>query len=71
MENTYLAIVLGPLIAAVIAGLFGRQIGRVGTHTITILAVAVSCALSYEFQKAHQKEIFLVVLLDPISSVEV
>ncbi len=46
MENTYLAIVLGPLIAAVIAGLFGRQIGRVGTHTITILAVAVSCALS-------------------------
>ncbi|TDJ46853.1 MAG: NADH-quinone oxidoreductase subunit L [Gammaproteobacteria bacterium] len=46
MENTYLAIVLGPLIAAVIAGLFGRQIGRVGAHTITILAVAVSCALS-------------------------
>ncbi len=35
-----------PLVAAAIAGLFGRQIGRVGAHTVTIAAVAVSCALS-------------------------
>jgi len=35
-----------PLAAAAIAGLFGRQIGRVGAHTVTIAAVAASCALS-------------------------
>jgi NADH-quinone oxidoreductase subunit L len=35
-----------PLIAAAIAGIGGRVVGRVGAHTITILAVAVSCGLS-------------------------
>jgi len=46
MERLYLAIVLGPLIAAVIAGLFGRQIGRSGAHTVTILGVAASFLMS-------------------------
>ena len=46
MENIYLTIVLSPLIAAVIAGLFGRQIGRAGAHTLTILGVGLSCVLS-------------------------
>jgi NADH-quinone oxidoreductase subunit L len=46
MENLYLAIPLAPLLGAVIAGLFGKQIGRVGAHTVTILGVAVSFALS-------------------------
>jgi NADH-quinone oxidoreductase subunit L len=46
MENVYLAIVLAPLAAAVIAGLFGRQVGRAGAHTVTILGVGVSFALS-------------------------
>ena len=41
-----LAIALLPLAAAVLAGLFGRYLGRAGSHTITILGVAVSCALS-------------------------
>src|SRR6516225_2920887 len=44
--NLLLAIPLLPLAAAVIAGLFGRQIGRVGAHTVTILGVAASCVLS-------------------------
>src|SRR5437868_2285129 len=35
-----------PLIAAVLAGVFGRVIGRVGAHTVTIAGVAISCALS-------------------------
>jgi NADH-quinone oxidoreductase subunit L len=35
-----------PLIAAAIAGIGGRVVGRVGAHTVTILGVAVSCALS-------------------------
>jgi NADH-quinone oxidoreductase subunit L len=41
-----LAIPLLPLIASIVAGLFGRQIGRAGAHTATIAGVAVSCGLS-------------------------
>ncbi|MCL6619889.1 NADH-quinone oxidoreductase subunit L [Thermomonas hydrothermalis] len=39
-------IVLLPLLGSLLAGLFGRQIGRAGAHTVTILGVAISCALS-------------------------
>jgi len=46
MEKLYLAIPLAPLIGAIIAGLFGRQIGRAGAHTVTILGVAISFVLS-------------------------
>jgi NADH-quinone oxidoreductase subunit L len=41
-----LLIVLLPLLGSVIAGLFGRKVGRVGAHGATILGVAASCALS-------------------------
>ncbi|HLU62516.1 MAG TPA: NADH-quinone oxidoreductase subunit L, partial [Gammaproteobacteria bacterium] len=46
MENVYLGTVLAPLIAAIIAGLFGRQIGRAGAHWVTIIGVAISFVLS-------------------------
>jgi NADH-quinone oxidoreductase subunit L len=46
MESVYIAIVLAPLAAALLAGLFGRTIGRAGAHTVTILGVAISFALS-------------------------
>ena len=46
MEQVYLWVVLAPLIGAIIAGLFGRAIGRAGAHTATIAGVAVSFALS-------------------------
>jgi NADH-quinone oxidoreductase subunit L len=46
VEQTLLTIVLAPLAAAILAGLFGRYIGRAGAHTVTILGVALSCALS-------------------------
>jgi NADH-quinone oxidoreductase subunit L len=46
MEKLYLAIPLAPLIGALLAGLFGRQIGRAGAHTVTILGVAISFVLS-------------------------
>jgi NADH-quinone oxidoreductase subunit L len=46
MNTIHLAIVLAPLVAAVAAGLFGRTLGRAGSHTITILGVGLSCALS-------------------------
>jgi NADH-quinone oxidoreductase subunit L len=46
MQSIYLTIALAPLVAAIVAGLFGRIIGRAGAHSITIAAVALSCALS-------------------------
>jgi NADH-quinone oxidoreductase subunit L len=46
VENIYIAIVLAPLIAAAIAGLFGHRIGRAGAHWVTILGVGVSFVLS-------------------------
>ena len=47
-ENVLLLIVLAPLLGAILAGLFGRQIGRSGAHWVTILGVAVSCAFSVQ-----------------------
>ena len=44
--NILLVIALAPLLGSVIAGLFGKQVGRAGAHWVTILGVAVSCALS-------------------------
>jgi len=46
MTSLLLSIVLAPLIAAAIAGLFGKQIGRSGAHWVTILAVAYSFVAS-------------------------
>ncbi|WP_099019741.1 NADH-quinone oxidoreductase subunit L [Marinicella litoralis] len=46
MKTTLMVIAFAPLVAAAIAGLFGRQIGRVGAHTLTIAAVGLSCFLS-------------------------
>jgi len=46
MEQIYLAIVLAPLLGAIIAGLFGRQIGRAGAHWVTNIGVAISFVLS-------------------------
>jgi len=39
-------IALAPLFGAVVAGLFGRQVGRAGAHGVTITGVALSCVLS-------------------------
>jgi NADH-quinone oxidoreductase subunit L len=47
-QNTLLIIALAPLLGAIVAGLFGRQIGRAGAHWVTILGVAVSCGLSMQ-----------------------
>jgi len=45
-QNVLLLIALAPLFGAILAGFFGRSIGRAGAHTITILGVAISFALS-------------------------
>ena len=41
-----LVIALAPLAGAIIAGLFGKAIGRAGAHTVTTGSVAISFALS-------------------------
>lgn len=46
MENTYLTLALAPLLGAIIAGFFGRVLGRNATHTITILGVLISTVLA-------------------------
>ena len=46
LQTTLLLIVLAPLGGAVLAGFFRNQIGRVGSHTVTILGVALSFVLS-------------------------
>ena len=46
MKSLCLTIVLAPLIASMIAGLFGRVVGRKGAHWLTILGVTISFFLS-------------------------
>jgi len=46
VHGIHLTIVLAPLFAAIIVGLFGRQIGRASAHWLTILAVGLSFVLS-------------------------
>ncbi|KFN44726.1 NADH-quinone oxidoreductase subunit L [Arenimonas oryziterrae] len=41
-----LIIALAPLVGAVVAGFFGKQVGRTGAHAVTIAGVAISCLLS-------------------------
>src|SRR5262245_22228650 len=44
MKALYLVIALAPLAGALMAGLFGRALGRAGAHWATILSVALSFA---------------------------
>ncbi|MBI3524819.1 MAG: NADH-quinone oxidoreductase subunit L [Betaproteobacteria bacterium] len=47
MKTLYLIVPLAPLFGAIVAGLFGKAIGRSGAHSVTILGVAVSFVASY------------------------
>ncbi|MBI5936359.1 MAG: NADH-quinone oxidoreductase subunit L [Betaproteobacteria bacterium] len=42
MKSLYLLVPLAPLAGAVVAGLFGKTVGRRGAHTVTILGVLVA-----------------------------
>jgi NADH-quinone oxidoreductase subunit L len=46
MKTAYLIVPFAPLVGALIAGLFGRTIGRALSHTVTILGVLVSLIAS-------------------------
>ena len=46
LKTHLLLIVLAPLLGAILAGLFGRRIGRAGSHAVTIAGVGTSLVLS-------------------------
>jgi len=46
MKTVYILIVLAPLIGSILAGLFGKKIGRSGAHWSAITGVAISFILS-------------------------
>src|SRR5690606_25634833 len=46
MKTAYLLAAFAPLVGAIVAGLFGRQVGRAGAHWVTIIGVAISFAAS-------------------------
>src|SRR4249920_2367740 len=45
-QNLLLVVPLAPLVGAIVAGLFGKAIGRAGAHWITCIGVAISFAIS-------------------------
>lgn len=47
MEGIYLALVLSPLIGAVIVGLFGAYLGKTLSHLVAILGVFISTILAF------------------------
>ncbi len=46
MHSLYLTVPLAPLAGALIAGLFGKTIGRTASHVVTILGVAIALLAS-------------------------
>ena len=57
MQTLYLIVPLAPLFGAIVAGLFGKAIGRSGAHWVTSLGVAVaflvSCVIFQDVQAGH------------------
>ena len=47
-QNMLLAVPLAPLVGAIAAGLFGKQIGRKGAHWITCIGVAIALIISVQ-----------------------
>ncbi|MFH2212369.1 MAG: NADH-quinone oxidoreductase subunit L [Pseudomonadota bacterium] len=59
MQKLYLLVPLAPLVGAVIAGLFGKMIGRTLTHWVTIVGVAISFIASVViFQDVRAGHVF-------------
>jgi len=63
LESFILTIILAPLAGSLLAGLFRKQLGVKGAHTVTILGVAISFVLSlcvaklYVFDNAEPTQI--------------
>ncbi|WP_153160317.1 NADH-quinone oxidoreductase subunit L [Zoogloea sp. 1C4] len=59
IQKLYLLVPLAPLFGAIVAGLFGKAIGRAGAHTVTILGVAVAFVASiYIYQDVAAGNVF-------------
>jgi NADH-quinone oxidoreductase subunit L len=59
MKALYLLVPLAPLAGAILAGLFGRQLGRSGAHGVTILGVLVAFLASVViFQDVRNGHLF-------------
>ncbi len=59
MQKLYLLVPLAPLVGAILAGLFGRAVGRTGAHIVTILGVAIAFVASiYIWQDVASGETF-------------
>jgi NADH-quinone oxidoreductase subunit L len=59
MNPLYLTVPLAPLAGAIIAGLFGKIIGRRGAHSVTILGMLISLAAAWlVFQDVRAGHIF-------------
>ncbi len=59
MKALYLLVPLAPLAGAILAGLFGRQLGRSGAHGVTILGVLISFLASVViFQDVRNGNLF-------------
>ncbi|GLQ97502.1 NADH-quinone oxidoreductase subunit L [Dyella mobilis] len=46
-SSILLTIALAPLVGCLLAGFLGKQIGRAGAHSVTILGLLISCGLSF------------------------
>jgi len=57
MKLLYTVVPFAPLVGAIVAGLFGKRIGRTATHSVTIAGVLVaflaSLAIFFEVQAGH------------------
>ena len=59
MQKLYLLVPLAPLFGSIVAGLFGKVVGRAGAHSVTILGVAVSFLASIViFQDVQAGNVF-------------
>src|SRR3954464_5034798 len=59
MNPLYLTVPLAPLAGAIIAGLFGRVIGRSGAHSVTILGMVISLVAAWlVFQDVQAGHLF-------------
>src|SRR5574340_895555 len=59
MQKLYLLVPLAPLAGAIVAGLFGKLVGRAGAHWVTILGVAASFVASlFIYQDVAQGHTF-------------
>ncbi|MES2354942.1 MAG: NADH-quinone oxidoreductase subunit L [Pseudomonadota bacterium] len=59
MQSWYLLVPLAPLVGSIIAGLFGKVVGRTGAHCVTILGVAIAFLASlYIFSDVQAGHLF-------------